>query len=75
LRVLERWSAHLRLGDSVFEHGMVPEIFFNNLSRQFRVYCCESQKFSQVKGIARSTSAMRDAENRDDLSHVCKPWS
>lgn len=67
LRVLESWSAHLRLGDSVFEHGLIPENIFQQLEQTIQGLLCESQKFSQVKVSLSATSAMRDAENRDDV--------
>ena len=67
LRVLERWSAHLRLGDSVFEHGVVPENIFQQLEQTIHGLLLESQKFPQVKVSLCATSAMRDAENRDEV--------
>ena len=67
LHVLERWSAHLRLGDSVFEHGVVPENIFQQLEQTIHGLLLESQKFPQVKVSLCATSAMRDAENRDEV--------
>ena len=33
LRVLEHWSAYLRLGDSVFENGVIPENIVQQLEQ------------------------------------------
>jgi len=67
LRVLERWSAHLRLGDSVFEHGMIPENIFKQLEQTIQGLLLESRNFPQVKVSLSATSAMRDAENRNEV--------
>jgi exopolyphosphatase/pppGpp-phosphohydrolase len=67
LRILERWSAHLRLGDSVFEHRVIPEKTFQQLVQTIQGLLLKSQKFSQVKVSLTATSAMRDAENRDEV--------
>ena len=64
LRVLERWSTHLRLGDSVFENGVIPENIVQQLEHTIQGLLQESQNFSQVKVSLSATSAMRDAENR-----------
>ncbi|MDE0792840.1 MAG: hypothetical protein OSB08_04250 [SAR324 cluster bacterium] len=67
LRVLERWSAHLRLGDSVFENGVIPENIVQQLEQTIQGLLQESQNFSQVKVSLSATSAMRDAENRTEV--------
>ena len=67
LRVLERWSAHLRLGDSVFENGVIPENIVQQLEQTIQGLLQESQNFSQVKVSLSATSAMRDAENRKEV--------
>jgi exopolyphosphatase/guanosine-5'-triphosphate,3'-diphosphate pyrophosphatase len=67
LRVLERWSAHLCLGDSVFENGVIPENIVQQLEQTILGLLQESQKFSQVKVSLSATSAMRDAENRNEV--------
>jgi exopolyphosphatase/guanosine-5'-triphosphate,3'-diphosphate pyrophosphatase len=67
LRVLERWSAHLCLGDSVFENGVIPENIVQQLEQTILGLLQESQKFSQVKVSLSATSAIRDAENRNEV--------
>ena len=67
LRVLERWSAHLRLGDSVFENGVIPENIFQQLEQTIQGLLQKSQNFSQVKVSLSATSAMRDAENGTEV--------
>ena len=49
LLVLERWSAHLRLGASVFENGVIPENVIKQLEQTILGLLQESQNFSQVK--------------------------
>ena len=67
LRVLERWSAHLRLGDSVFENGVIPENIVQQLEQTIQGLLQESQNFSQVKVSLSATSAMREAENGTEV--------
>ena len=73
LRVLERWSAHLRLGDSVFENGVIPENIVQQLEQTIQGLLQESQNFSQVKVSLSATSAMRDAENRTEVVSCQQP--
>ena len=47
LRVLEGWSAHLRLGDSVFENGVIPENIVQQLEQTIQGLLQESQNFSK----------------------------
>ena len=67
LLLLERWSAHLRLGDSVFENGVIHENIIQQLEQTILGLLQESQKFSKVKVSLSATSAMRDAENRNEV--------
>ena len=67
LRILERWSAHLRLGDSVFKNGVIPENIVQQLEQTIQGLLQESQNFSQIKVSLSATSAMRDAENRTEV--------
>ena len=67
LRVKERWSAHLRLGDSVFENRFIPENIVQQLEHTIQGLLQESQNFSQVKVSLSATSAMRDAENGTEV--------
>ena len=67
LRVLESWSAHLRLGNSVFENGVIPENIVQQLEQTIQGLLQESQNFSQIKVSLSATSAMRDAENRTEV--------
>ena len=67
LRVMERWWAHLCLGDSVFENGIIPENIVQQLEQTIQGLLQESQNFSQVKVSLSSKSAMRGAENRTEV--------
>ena len=49
LHVLENWSAHLRLDDSVFKNGVIRENIVQQLEQTINGLLQESQKFSQVK--------------------------
>ncbi|MED5515612.1 MAG: hypothetical protein VYE65_02420 [SAR324 cluster bacterium] len=63
LHILETWSVHLCLRDSVFEHGGVIKNIFPQLEERIQVLLLESQIFSQTKVLRRTTSTMRVAEN------------
>ena len=45
-RLLERWSAHLRLGDSVFENRVIPGNIVQKLEQTIQGLLKESQNFS-----------------------------
>ncbi len=63
LHVRESWSAHLRLGDSVFECGKISEKIFQQLLQTIRGLLQEIKKFPQIKVSISATSALRDAKN------------
>jgi len=63
LRVIERWSSHLRLGDTVFECGEISENIFQQLLHTIHGLLLEIKKFPQIKVSLSGTSAMRDANN------------
>ena len=67
LCVIERWSAHLRLGDAVFKRGKISENLFQKLKHTIQGMLGEIQKFPQVKVTLSATSAMREAKNRDEV--------
>ena len=67
LCVIERWSAHLRLGEAVFECGKISENLFQQLQQTIQGMLGEIQKFPQVKVTLSATSAMREAKNCDEV--------
>ena len=67
LRVIERWSSHLRLGDSVFEHGEIDDDNFQQLLETIQGLLLELKSFSQIKISISATSALREAKNRTEV--------
>ena len=72
LHIMERWSAHLCLGDSVFKHGVFPENIFPQLEQTIQGLLLESQIFSQIKVLLYATSAVRIPENCHEVVHSLK---
>ena len=52
LWVIERWSAHLRLGETVFKRGKISENLFQKLKRTIQGILGKIQKF-QLREKAR----------------------
>jgi len=67
LRVIEHWSAHLRLGGVVFERGMISESLFQQLQQTIHGMVEKIKKFPKVKVMLFATSAMREAKNRNEV--------
>ena len=68
LCVLERWSAHLRLGDSVFECEEISEKMFGQLLQTIHALLFKVQKYSNLKLSITATSAMRAAKNNAEVA-------
>ncbi len=68
LCVLERWSAHLRLGDSVFECGEISEQLFQQLLQTIQGLLSKVHKYSDLKLSITATSAMRSAKNNAETA-------
>ena len=52
LRILERWSAHLRLGDSVFEHRVIPEKIFSTTGADNSGFATQITKIFSSQSIS-----------------------
>jgi|LUMK01.1.fsa_nt_gb exopolyphosphatase/guanosine-5'-triphosphate,3'-diphosphate pyrophosphatase len=72
LHELERGSVHLRLGDTVFEHGEVSEKVFQQLLNSIQQLLSEVQKYQPAHIKLFATSAMREAKNRIEVINRLK---
>ena len=68
LCVLERWSAHLRLGDSIFECREISEQLFQQLLQTIQGLLSKVHKYSDLKLSITATSAMRSAKNNAETA-------
>ena len=68
LYLLERWSAHLRLGDSVFECREISEQLFQQLLQPIQGLLSKVHTYSDLKLSITATSAMRSAKNNAETA-------
>ena len=68
LCVLERWSAHLRLGDSVFECREISEQLFQQLLQTIQGLISKVHTYSDLELSITATSAMRSAKNNAETA-------
>ncbi len=67
LRVLKRWSTHMRLGDPVFSHGYLPEQQLNRLMDAIRGLLAQLDPHIQTDVRLYATSALRASSNQNEV--------